>query len=149
MTVGLAESKRFLMIEELGHWHTSRRSFTLLQAITVCGSLEYWFNTSCWGRFLFLALRDVVTSVLHKVYTITKDRPIIKVMILELARRPSPADLYARFPTEYGQGDLQVQHQSLSHQGYADGTEDHHRDSKRSSPVQSYHPHRSLSNAIP
>ena len=87
MTVGLAESKRFLMIEELGHWHTSRRSFTLLQAITVCGS------TSCWGCFLFLALRDVVTSALHKVYTITKDRPIIKVMILELARRPSSADL--------------------------------------------------------
>ena len=41
-------------------------------------------------------------------------------MISELARCPSSADLYARFLTEYCQGDLQVQRQSLSHQKYAD-----------------------------
>ena len=72
MTVGLAESKWLLKIGELGHWHTRRRSFTLLQGVTPCGSLEYWSNTSCWGRFHFLTLRHAVTSALHKAYAINK-----------------------------------------------------------------------------
>ena len=97
MTIGLAEQKRLTMIDELTHWHQGRRSFTLLQGVTLCGSLEYWSNTSRWGRFLFLSLRDSVTSALHQASAITKDRQVIKVMISELARRPSTADLRARF----------------------------------------------------
>ena len=97
MTIGLAEQKRLTMIDELTHWHQGRRSFTLLQGVTLCGSLEYWSNTSRWGRFLFLSLRDSVTSALHQASAITKDRQFIKVMISELVRRPSTADLRARF----------------------------------------------------
>lgn len=93
MTIGIAEPKSLLMIEEITHWHTRRRSFTFIQGATLCGSLEHRSNTSCWGRFLFLALQDSSTTSLHKTSTIIEDRQIIKAMISELARRPSPADL--------------------------------------------------------
>ena len=49
MTVGLAEVKRSLTIEELTHWYKGRRSFTLLQEVTLCNGLEYWSNISRWG----------------------------------------------------------------------------------------------------
>ena len=101
MTIGLAEQKRLVMIDELTHWHKSRRSFTLLQVVILCGTLEYWSNTSRWGRFLFLSLRDSVTSALHRASAITKDRKVIKLMISELARRPSTANFRSRFFHRY------------------------------------------------
>ena len=37
MTIGLSNIKRLSMIDELRHWHKERRSFTLLQGVTLCG----------------------------------------------------------------------------------------------------------------
>ena len=97
MTIGLSNLKRLSMIDELKHWHKGRRSFTLLQGVTLCGILEFWSSTSCWGRFLFLALRAAVTTAFRNASSITKDKRIIKVMISELARTPKPVDLRVRF----------------------------------------------------
>ena len=40
MTINVTESKRLAMIQELTHWHDQRRSFMLLQGITLYGNLE-------------------------------------------------------------------------------------------------------------
>ena len=97
MTVGLTELKRLLMIEELAHWYKGRCSFTLLQEVTLWSGLEYWSNTSRWSQFLFLTLRDSVSTVIHKASAITKDRWIITVVISELVRRQSHVELRAHF----------------------------------------------------
>ena len=60
MTVGLTNMKRIAMLDELSHWHKKRRSFTLLQGVILCGSIEFWANTSPWVRFLYLHLRSSV-----------------------------------------------------------------------------------------
>ena len=72
MTVGLTDIKRIAMLDELSHWHTKRRSFTLLQGVILCGSIEFWSNTSPWVRFLYLHLRSSLNQCLNTYSKIIK-----------------------------------------------------------------------------
>ena len=41
MSVALTELKRKVMLDELSNWHKKRKSFTSLQSVMLCGSLEF------------------------------------------------------------------------------------------------------------
>ena len=85
MTVGLTSQKRIAMLDELSHWHKKRRSFTLLQGVILCGSIEFWANTSPWVRFLYWHLRSSVNQCLNTCSKITKDKKQVKMLISDLA----------------------------------------------------------------
>ena len=85
MSLRLTEKKRLSMLEELSHWHKKRKSFTLLQGVILCGSLEFWANSSPWVRFLYHQLRSSVNLSLCNCVQITKNRKDIKKSMTELA----------------------------------------------------------------
>ena len=85
MSIGLTESKRLAILDELSHWHSKRRSFTLLQGVILCGSLEFWANTSVWVRFIYHQLRSAVNKCLLNCSKITKNKKEIKLLISDLA----------------------------------------------------------------
>ena len=85
MTIGLTEKKRLSMLQELAHWHVKRRSFTLLQGVVLCGSLEFWALTSPWIRFIYHQLRFSVNKCLANCSLITKSKAEIKKLISDLA----------------------------------------------------------------
>ena len=60
MMIYLTDKKRMAMLDELSHWHKDRKSFTLLQGVILCGSLEFWAITSPWIRFIYHQLRSCV-----------------------------------------------------------------------------------------
>ena len=97
MRFGITKPKRLAMIQELVHWHDYRKTNTLLQGIILCSNFEDWVGTSPWGQFLFLSLRDSVTTVLNKTTDITKDSEVIKLMISEMSQSTSPQDFRYRF----------------------------------------------------
>ena len=72
MMISLTEKKRIAMIKELSHWHKERQSFTLLQGVILCGSLEFWAVTSPWIRFIYHQLRSSVNNCLLNCSQITK-----------------------------------------------------------------------------
>ena len=69
------------MLNELSHWQTQRKSFTLMQGVILCGSLEFWANTSPWIRFLYHQLRSSVNKCLTNCFEITKNKEDIKKLI--------------------------------------------------------------------
>ena len=85
MSVGLTEKKRLLMLSELSHWHTQRKSFTLMQGVILCGSLEFWANTSPWIRFIYHQLRSSVNKCLTNCLEISKNKEDIKKLISNVA----------------------------------------------------------------
>ena len=85
MSLGLTEKKRIAMLDELSHWHKKRKSFNLLQGVVLCGSLEFWTNTSLWVRFIYLQLRSSVNQCLTNCSKITKNKNDIKKLITEVA----------------------------------------------------------------
>ena len=85
MTISLTEKKRIAMIKELSHWHKERKSFTLLQGVILCGSLEFWAVTSPWIRFIYHQLRSCVNKCLLNCSNITKNKSDIKKLISEVA----------------------------------------------------------------
>ena len=85
MSKGLTENKRLSILDELSHWHNKRRSFTLLQGVILCGSLEFWANTSVWVRFIYHQLRSAVNKCLLNCFKITKDKKEIELLITDLA----------------------------------------------------------------
>jgi hypothetical protein len=72
LTISLTDKKRTAMLDELSHWHLKRKSFTLLQGVTLCGSLEFWANISPWVRFLYLNLRSAVNRCITSSLKLTK-----------------------------------------------------------------------------
>ena len=85
MSIRLTEKKRLSMLDELSHWHKQRKSFTLLQGVILCGSLEFWANTSPWVRLLYHQLRSSVNECLLNCSSISKNKHEIKQLISELA----------------------------------------------------------------
>ena len=63
----------------------AQKSFTLLQGVILCGSLEFWANTSSWVRFLYHQLRSAVKKCLTNSYRITKSKKETKSLISDLA----------------------------------------------------------------
>ena len=85
MCLSLTDKKRLSMLDELSHWHSKRKSFTLLQGVTLCGSIEFWANISPWVRFLYLNLRSAVNRCITTSLNLTKEKKAIKEMITKLA----------------------------------------------------------------
>ena len=85
MMINLTEKKRIAMLDELSHWHKDRKSFTLLQGVILCGSLEFWAITSPWVRFIYHQLRSCVNKCLFNCSSITKNKSDIKKLITEVA----------------------------------------------------------------
>ena len=85
MSIALSEKKRIAMLDELSHWHKKRKSFTLLQGVVLCGSLEFWATTSSWIRFIYDQLRSAVNKSLLNCSKITKSKKEIKALITDLA----------------------------------------------------------------
>ena len=87
MSICLTEKNRLSMLDELSLWHKKkeRKSFTLLQGVILCGSLEFWANTSSWIRFLYHQLRSAVKKCLTNSYRITKSKKETKSLISDLA----------------------------------------------------------------
>ena len=84
--VGITEEKRIKMVTELSNWpHKKRKSFTLLNGVTLLGGLEFWATTSPWARFLYISLRVSVNKCLHNNNLITKDSKKVKEMIKEVS----------------------------------------------------------------
>ena len=57
----------------------------MLQGVILCGSLEFWANTSSWVRFVYLQLRSSVNQCLTNCSKITKNKQDIKNLISEVA----------------------------------------------------------------
>ena len=85
MSLSLTDKKRKAMIDELTNWHNKRKSFTLLQGVTLCGSIEFWANISPWVRLLYLNLRSAVNKCITSSLKLTKEKASIKSMISKLA----------------------------------------------------------------
>ena len=73
------------MIDELSNWHKKRKSFTLLQGVTLCGTTEFWTNTSPWIRFIYLNLRSAVNRSITFCTELSKTKNSIKKMITDLS----------------------------------------------------------------
>ena len=54
------------MTDELQHWHTGRRSFTVGQAAKLLGNLEYAATVAPWIRFTAISIRDGLLEALRK-----------------------------------------------------------------------------------
>ena len=85
MSVSLTDKIRNSMLDELSHWHKKRKSFNLLQGVILCGSLEFWANTSSWVRFIYLQLRSSVNQCLTNCSNITKNKKDIKELMTQVA----------------------------------------------------------------
>ena len=86
MSIRLTQKKRIAMIKELSHWHKNRKSFTLLQVVILCDSLEFWADTSPWIRFFYHQLRSSVNKCLLNCSQMTKNKVDIKKLISEVAK---------------------------------------------------------------
>jgi hypothetical protein len=86
MTLSLTDKRRKDMLDELSHWHKKRKSFTQLQGVTLCGTLEFWASTSPWVRFLYLNLRSAVNRCITFCTKISKNKKLVKGMITELSK---------------------------------------------------------------
>ena len=92
MSIALTEKKRLSMLDELSHWHKQQKSFTLLQGVILCGSLEFWANTSPWIRFIYHQLRSSVNKCLTNCSKITKNKEEIKLLISNMANSKDEAN---------------------------------------------------------
>ena len=77
------------------HWHDQRRSFTLLQVVTLYDNLEDWTGTNPWSRFHFLVLCNYVTVILNKASDIAKNRNVIKLIIHTMSQSTPTPKTYA------------------------------------------------------
>ena len=66
MTVALPEDKFQRMYNTLTTtWHHARKSFTLLEGVTLLGHLEHACTVCPWGRHLFCAIRSAVNHCIR------------------------------------------------------------------------------------
>ena len=78
MNISLTEKKRLAMLDELSHWYKKRKSFNLLQGVTLCGWIEFWANISPCVRFLYLNLRSAVNRCITSSLKLTHEKQKIK-----------------------------------------------------------------------
>ena len=84
------------MLDELSHWHKKRKSFTLMQGVVLCGSLEFWANTSTWVRLIYHQLRSAVNKCLQNCSKIAKNEKEIKELISDLANTKNLEDFSSK-----------------------------------------------------
>ena len=80
MSVCLTSEKRDNIKKELKHWHENRKSFTIMQRVILCGTLEHWADTSLYARFLFSSIRTSVNHSIRSYRQITIDSRQIKTL---------------------------------------------------------------------
>ena len=65
MSIALPTDKLLRLVSTLtSTWHTARKSFTLLEGVTLLGHLEHACTVCPWGKYLFCALRSAVNMCL-------------------------------------------------------------------------------------
>ena len=96
MSIGLTDKKRLSMLDELSHWHKKRKSFTLMQGVVLCGSLEFWANTSTWFRLIYHQLRSAVNKCLQNCSKIAKNKKEIKELMSDLANTKNLEDFSSK-----------------------------------------------------
>ena len=96
MSIGLTDKKRLSMLDELSHWHKKRKSFTLMQGVVLCGSLEFWANTSTWVRLIYHQLRSAVNKCLQNCSKIAKNKKEIKELMSDLANTKNLEDFSSK-----------------------------------------------------
>lgn len=89
MIVELPETKRAKILEKIAHWHSGRKSFTVLQAAQLLGILEHAATIAPWLKYMFDCLRHSLLQALRK-----KHKQIIQE---QTPRRISYSSLLQRF----------------------------------------------------
>ena len=78
-TLSLINEKWLNMVDKLFHWYQKLRTFTLIQGVTLYGSIEFWSNISLWVRFLYLNLRSAANKCITSSLKLTKEKKAIKI----------------------------------------------------------------------
>ena len=65
MIIEIPQAKREKIITLLSHWHAGRKSFTVLQAAQLLGTLEHITTVAPWLRYLFDCLRHSLIMALR------------------------------------------------------------------------------------
>ena len=65
MMVIITKDKLIEMTIEIKYWHSKIKSFTIIQGVIVCETLERWVDTLPWAKFLFIMIRKSVNSCLN------------------------------------------------------------------------------------
>ena len=100
MMVFLPEVKRLRMLDLLsGTWHVHRKSFTLLEGVTLLGNLEHAASVSPWARHLYCALRSAANHCLRSSMSDMTKFPQLATMAAEVreAKTPEETELFDRF----------------------------------------------------
>ena len=65
MLVSLSSERRHKIPKEVKHWHSGRKSFTIIEAVQPFVVVENWAEISPSVRFILLALRLAITKDLR------------------------------------------------------------------------------------
>ena len=87
MIVELPEDKLDDLCEILAHWHSSRKSFTVLQIAQLLGKLEYAAKVAPWLRFLCISLRDSSIIALRRNRALVLDDKSMRHFIVDSTYR--------------------------------------------------------------
>ena len=82
--VVITKEKLLKMVIEINHWYSGRKSFTIMQGVILCGTLEHWINTLPWAKFLFIMIRKYDNVCLSNYVQITHSSEKISKIIRDL-----------------------------------------------------------------
>ena len=85
MLVSLSSERRHKILKEVKHWHSGRKSFTIIEAVQLLGVVENWAEISPWVRFILSALRLAVTKALRSSREIVCKRKEVLNLAREVA----------------------------------------------------------------
>ena len=72
------------MVIEIKHWHSGRKSFTIMQVVILYGTLEHWIDTLPLEKFVFIMIRKSVNVCLSNCVQITHSSEKISKIIRDL-----------------------------------------------------------------
>jgi len=75
MSVTFSPEKFDSILSTLSNWHDQRRSYTLKEAATLAGSLEFFASVSTWIRFVTTSLKHSILIGLRQNSTIIRNDP--------------------------------------------------------------------------
>ena len=81
MMVIITKDKLIEMVIEIKHWHSKMKSFTIIQGVIVCETLEHWVDTLPWAKFLSIMIRKSVNICLNDcLQIIHSSEKILKII---------------------------------------------------------------------
>ena len=95
MSVSLPGDKLTRLILTLtSTWHPFRKSFTLLEGVTLLGHLEHASSICSWGRHLYDALRSAVNYCLRSCTREVYSQSQVNLMVAEIRNASSPDEAF-------------------------------------------------------